>query len=233
MELSKRLQAVADLVSDDRIVADVGTDHGYIPIYLVHTNKCPKAIAMDVNIGPLFRARDHIEAYRLKDKIETRLSDGVRNLQVGECDCVVIAGMGGALTIKILEDGRELFQSLKEFVLAPQSELYKVRKYLCDNAYCIVKENMVLDDGKYYSMFRVVNGKSQEYQAVELQYGKLLLEQKHLVLKEFLLREKSVKEKILTNLDKETGAHIEIRKKEIQEELEEIEYALQRYYEGY
>ena len=232
MELSKRLQAVADLVSEGLVVADVGTDHGYIPIYLIETKKSPKAFAMDVNKGPLLRAKEHIAEHGLETRIETRLSDGVRALQKGECDCVVVAGMGGALTIKIMEEGKDIFRSLKEFVLQPQSELQKVRAYLCENAYFIAEENMVLEDGKFYPMFRVINGQSEEYQAIELCYGKLLLEQKNTVLKNFLEKEKAVKELILSNLEQSFGEHIETRRKEIQEELEGIEYALQRYYEG-
>ena len=232
MELSKRLQAVADLVSEGLVVADVGTDHGYIPIYLIETKKSPKAFAMDVNKGPLLRAKEHIAEHGLETRIETRLSDGVRALQKGECDCVVVAGMGGALTIKIMEEGKDIFRNLKEFVLQPQSELQKVRAYLCENAYFIVEENMVLDDGKFYPMFRVINGQSEEYHAIELCYGKLLLEQKNAVLKNFLEKEKAVKELILSNLEQSFGEHIEARRKEIQEELEGIEYALQRYYEG-
>ena len=232
MELSKRLQAVADLVSEGLVVADVGTDHGYIPIYLIETKKSPKAFAMDVNKGPLLRAKEHIAEHGLETCIETRLSDGVRALQKGECDCVVVAGMGGALTIKIMEEGKDIFRSLKEFVLQPQSELQKVRAYLYQNEYSIVEENMVLDDGKFYPMFRVINGQSEEYHAIELCYGKLLLEQKNTVLKNFLEKEKAVKELILSNLEQSFGEHIETRRKEIQEELEGIEYALQRYYEG-
>lgn len=232
MELSKRLQAVADLVSEGLVVADVGTDHGYIPIYLIETKKSPKAFAMDVNKGPLLRAKEHIAEHGLETRIETRLSDGVRALQKGECDCVVVAGMGGALTIKIMEEGKDIFRSLKEFVLQPQSELLKVRAYLYQNEYSIVEENMVLDDGKFYPMFRVINGQSEEYDAIELCYGKLLLEQKNAVLKNFLEKEKAVKELILSNLEQSFGEHIETRRKEIQEELEGIEYALQRYYEG-
>ena len=232
MELSKRLQAVADFVSEGLVVADVGTDHGYIPIYLIETKKSPKAFAMDVNKGPLLRAKEHIAEHGLISSIETRLSDGVRALKKGECDCVVVAGMGGALTIKIMEEGKEIFRNLKEFVLQPQSELQKVRAYLYENAYSIVEENMVLDDGKFYPMFRVINGQSQEYHAIELCYGKLLLEQKNAVLKTFLQKEKAVKELILSNLEQSFGEHIETRRKEIQEELEGIEYALQRYYEG-
>ena len=232
MELSKRLQAVADLVSEGLVVADVGTDHGYIPIYLIETKKSPKAFAMDVNKGPLLRAKEHIAEHGLETRIETRLSDGVRALKKDECDCVVVAGMGGALTIKIMEEGKDIFRNLKEFVLQPQSELQKVRAYLCENAYFIVEENMVLDDGKFYPMFRVINGQSEEYDAIELCYGKLLLEQKNAVLKTFLEKEKAVKELILSNLEQSFGEHIETRRKEIQEELEGIEYALQRYYEG-
>ena len=232
MELSKRLQAVADFVSEGLVVADVGTDHGYIPIYLIETKKSPKAFAMDVNKGPLLRAKEHIAEHGLETRIETRLSDGVRALKKGECECVVVAGMGGALTIKIMEEGKDVFRNLKEFVLQPQSELQKVRAYLYQNAYSIVEENMVLDDEKFYPMFRVINGQSQEYHAIELCYGKLLLEQKNAVLKTFLQKEKAVKELILSNLEQSFGEHIETRRKEIQEELEGIEYALQRYYEG-
>ena len=232
MELSKRLQAVADLVSEGLVVADVGTDHGYIPIYLIETKKSPKAFAMDVNKGPLLRAKEHIAEHGLTSSIDTRLSDGVRALKKGECECVVVAGMGGALTIKIMEEGKEIFRNLKEFVLQPQSELQKVRTYLYENAYSIVEENMVLDDGKFYPMFRVINGQSQEYHAIELCYGKLLLEQKNAALKNFLEKEKAVKKLILSNLEQSFGEHIETRRKEIQEELEGIEYALQRYYEG-
>ena len=232
MELSKRLQAVADLVSEGLVVADVGTDHGYIPIYLIEAKKSPKAFAMDVNKGPLLRAKEHIAEHGLDACIETRLSDGVGALKKDECDCVVVAGMGGALTIKIMEEGKDIFRSLKEFVLQPQSELQKVRAYLYQNEYSIVEENMVLDDGKFYPMFRVINGQSEEYHAIELCYGKLLLEQKNAVLKNFLEKEKAVKELILSNLEQSFGEHIETRRKEIQEELEGIEYALQRYYEG-
>ena len=233
MELSKRLQAVADLVSNGLIVADVGTDHGYIPIYLVQTEKASKAFAMDVNKGPLLRAQEHIAECELADKIETRLSDGVKALKVGECDAVVIAGMGGALTVKILEDGEPIFRSLTEFVLQPQSELHKVREYLVSHGYRIIAEDMVMEEGKYYPMMKVINSDSDAYNAMELRYGKLLLEGKQLVLKDFLLREKNKKRHILQNLQKEDGLHIEVRRREIEVELEGIEYALQRYYEGH
>ena len=232
MELSKRLQAVANLVSKGLIVADVGTDHGYIPIYLVQTKKTPKAFAMDVNKGPLLRAQEHIAECDLAGRIETRLSDGVKALKVGECEAVVIAGMGGALTVKILEEGQQIFRSLTEFILQPQSELHKVREYLVSHGYRIIAEDMVMEEGKYYPMMKVIPEESEMYDAIEFRYGKLLLEGKQLVLKDFLLSEKNKKRHIMQNLQKEDGLHIEVRRREIEVELEGIEYALQRYYEG-
>lgn len=229
MELSKRLQAVADLVSKGMIVADVGTDHGYIPIYLVETKKSPKAYAMDVNVGPLQRAKEHIALHGLSSLIETRLSDGAKGLEAGECDCIVIAGMGGALTIKILEEGQTVFKSLKEFVLQPQSELAKVRKYLCEHGYHVIAEDMVLEDGKFYPMMKVINGQTSEYNKIEFCYGKFLLGQKHPVLKELLRKEERSKEQILRNLNAESGDHIKLRIRQLQEELADVKAALRVY----
>ena len=95
MELSRRLYAVASLVTEGASVADVGTDHGYIPIYLMQKNIASKVIALDINGGPLERARMHIIGYNLKGQIETRLSDGLSAVQPGEVDTMIAAGMGG------------------------------------------------------------------------------------------------------------------------------------------
>lgn len=226
MELSKRLQAVANLVSEGMTVADIGTDHGYIPIYLIESGKSKKAIAMDINQGPLERAEAHIRMHGLMEKIETRLSDGVRNLQVGECDCVIAAGMGGGLVIRIMEDGEGLFRSLKEFILQPQSEIMKVRQYLCEHHYQIIAEDMVLEDGKFYPMMKVVNQSAEAYDALELRYGKLLIREKHPVLKMFLEKEKRIKGQIYERLSKEEGIQIASRRAELEAEIAQIEEAI-------
>ena len=229
MELSKRLQAVADLLSEGRRPADVGTDHGYIPIYLVETEKCPSAFAMDINEGPILRAKEHIELHGLQDKITVRRSDGVKALQIGECDSVIIAGMGGALAVRIMENGKDVFKSLKEFVLQPQSELDKVRQYLCANGYRIIDEDMVVEDGKYYPMMKVVNAETEVYSKAEFLYGKKLLEKKHSVLKQFLKKEESAKKQIVENLEREESEHIQKRVEELRIELGYIKEALSVY----
>lgn len=154
--LSKRLEAVAGLIKRDGALADVGTDHGYIPIAMVLRGHAEKAIAMDLRTGPLERAREHITAYGLEDRIETRLSDGVSALAENEADSIVVAGMGGELVIHILETGKAVCKSAKELILQPQSEIDEVRKYLRENGYRIVDEDMVEEDQKYYPMMRVV-----------------------------------------------------------------------------
>lgn len=230
MELSKRLQAVADLIGDNLVVADIGTDHGYIPIYLIESGKCQKAFAMDVNEGPLLRAKNHIQTHGLTECITTRLSDGVKALSVGECDCVVVAGMGGALAIKIMEEGKGVFRNLKEFVLQPQSELEKVRQYLNENGFQVVAEDMVLEDGKYYPMMRVINAADSKYSLVELKYGRDLLIQKHPVLKMFLEKEVNSKQMIIQNLKSQPGEHIKVRLQELENELEIVKETLAVYF---
>ena len=95
VKLSKRMKAVASMVTPGNILADIGTDHGYVPIALVQRERIPKAIAMDINKGPLQRAKDNIVLYHMEEYIETRLSDGVEALLEGEVDTILIAGMGG------------------------------------------------------------------------------------------------------------------------------------------
>ena len=107
MELSKRLKAVAELVTPGQKIADIGTDHAYIPIWLVEEKRAVSAIAMDINQGPLAKAKENIELHGLSSYIETRLSDGMKKLCPNEADSVIIAGMGGGLVMKILEDVKE------------------------------------------------------------------------------------------------------------------------------
>lgn len=219
MELSKRLNAVACLVTPGNRLADVGTDHGYIPIYLTEERKVPHAIAMDVNKGPLVGAREHIQEAGLSEKIETRLSDGMKMLHPGEVDTVVIAGMGGALTILLLEDGKNVADQLKELVLQPQSELGRVRSWLQEHGYCIADEDMVLEDGKYYPMMRVVHGSMEPLREIEALYGPVLLKKKHSCLKEYLCWEKGIKENVLEQL-KNAGAGAEARREEVKKALQ-------------
>ncbi len=229
MQLSKRLKSVATFVSKGNILADIGTDHGYIPIYLVKNGVCPRAYAMDINKGPLERANEHIEAEGLSEKIETRLSNGLDKLYENEADTILIAGMGGALIIDILTRGKSVVNSAKELVLSPHSEWKEVREYLIENSYNIECEKMLIDAEKYYIILKVSKGKSCKYNEEELKYGKLLLDAKDDVLKEYLLKEKNKYLMILENLKKQDSDKASERINEIEKELECVDRALLKY----
>lgn len=229
MELSKRLQAVADLVTPGLKVADIGTDHGYIPIWLMEHKKASFAVAMDINKGPLEKARENIRLHGLTSYIETRLSDGMKNLKAGEAESVVIAGMGGGLVIKILEDVKGKSLGIREWILQPQSEIQKVRTYLRESGYCIVAEDMVLDEGKFYPMMKVIKGEPELYSEAELCYGKILLKNRNKVLEEFLKKELDIKTEIRNRLQNSDGENISRRKAELTKEIEVIREALKVY----
>lgn len=229
MELSLRLSAVAAMVSSGRTVADIGTDHGYIPIFLVENKICPKAYAMDVRKGPLARAQEHITGHGLGNYIETRLSDGLGGLMPGEADCMIAAGMGGNLVIKILKEGQEVLESMQECILQPQSETAKVRRYLVGAGYESAEENMVLEDGKYYPVMKMKKADGiVPYEEMEYRYGRRLLKEKHPVLKSFLEREIAGKECVLQRLAQVEGDSARKREEELAADLALAEEAYRR-----
>lgn len=200
MQLSKRLTALAAMVSTGNRLADVGTDHGYVPIYLYREKRIPGAIAMDINRGPLERAKAHIQEYGCTAAIETRLSDGCRALKAGEADTVLIAGMGGGLVKRILEEGSQVLASVSELILQPQSEIAEVRRFLYENGYHIIEEDFVIEDGKYYPMMKAVHGKAPMPEGGELLYGKRKLQKHPEARRQFLLKEQRKYEQILQQL---------------------------------
>ena len=205
MDLSRRLQTVAHAVTPGHRVADVGTDHGYVPIYLIQNHCCETAIAMDVNKGPLERAKEHINAEGMAEQIETRLSDGLAELAPEETDTVVIAGMGGDLICRILEKAPEFFQAEIEFILQPQSEWFKVRHLLHDQGYQITNEWFLKEDGKYYVVIKAeaADGRADALsypEETDYQYGHLLIQEKNPVLLEYLEKEMKKKKKIAESI---------------------------------
>lgn len=230
MQLSLRLSAIAEMVTEGNRLVDVGCDHGYLPVDLIQKQKIPSAIAADVGKGPLSRAQEHIEQYGLGKYIETRLSDGLREIREGEGDTLVIAGMGGPLMERILTDGKEVLRSFKELILQPQSDIGHVRWFLFANGYQIMEENSVLEDGKFYFIMKAAAGiKVPVWKDEELEFGKLLLEKKHPVLRQYLERELRIRDQILERLRDESREAAVRRKEEVMEERRLIFAALERY----
>lgn len=183
--MTPRLLEICGLVKGKRI-ADVGTDHAYIPIYLMQTGVIDSAIAMDINVGPLTRAKENINKFLMQDKISTRLSDGLRELNSGEVDEVVIAGMGGILICDILEAGKRLWDDDIKFILQPMTAAEDLRKYLVQNGFVIEAESIAKEDNKLYQMMRVSRGKTDVLKEVDYYINPILLIDAHPLVNELL-----------------------------------------------
>ncbi len=210
-------------------VADVGTDHGYVPIYLVLNNIAPYAIAMDINEGPLSKAKDNIKAYGLEEKIATRLSDGLEMLNKNEVDTVIISGMGGQLIIEILKKHEELLCDIKELVLLPHREVEEVRRYLHTIGFVINDECVVKEDGKFYQIVKASKGALKEYSKLEYMFGPCNLSKKDEIFRELLIFEKSKATRLLNELKNNNTENAFERSKKLQELIEIIDKGLDLY----
>ena len=203
--VSKRMKKIADMVSAKR-VADIGCDHGFISIYLIKEKDVDHVFAMDVNEGPLKRAYEHVNEYGLTNRIEVIKSDGAKAIKPGEADGAVIAGMGGRLTERIILDSIDVFQKMDEMILSPQSEIDHVRRFLIQNGFDILDEEMVLDESKFYVIIKCSYDASLKRQIDDVQalYGPVLIEKKHPVLIDYL-NERLIKlEDIVKRIDEGT-----------------------------
>lgn len=218
MKLSDRLQAVASFVTPGLKVVDIGTDHGYVPIYLIKEKISSYVIAMDINKGPILRAKAHIMEEGLTEYIDTRISDGFEKIHIGEAKSAIIAGMGGELIIKILENGREIVEDLDELILSPHSEIASVREYLHKNNLKIEDEKMLIDEEKFYTIMKVTKGKDKAYSLEEYKYGAILIDRKDEVLMKYLKKEMEKLDKIITNLENNSSCNTKARLEELKDE---------------
>lgn len=228
MKISKRLIRVANTVTPGNRVVDIGTDHGYVPIYLIKNNLAKYVIAMDINKGPLKRADENIREYGYENYIETRLSNGFEMIKSNEVDIAVIAGMGGELIKNILMNGKNIVNDLKEIVISPHSEIDIVRKYLHSVKFKIVSEEMLIDEGKFYTIIKAVKGKDKEYSEIEYKYGAILIQEENMVLKEFLVNKLNKYELIKKRIQQEKTQNSNERLKEIESEIKEIKGILEK-----
>ena len=170
LHLQPRLRCLADLVPERARLADIGTDHGYIPVYLLQQGRIDHAIAADIGAEPLEHARRTAQEYELTDQIDFRLCDGLVGIKAEETDCILIAGMGGETIISILENADWLHNGGQCLLLQPQSRQELLRTWLTEHGFCILREHLVLDKGTIYNVMQVKAGHSVPLSEVEL-YG--------------------------------------------------------------
>jgi len=178
------MKAVVSEISGN-VLADIGTDHGYIAIEALLSGRVARAILCDLNKGPLARAVKNIDAKGLSHRAETRLGSGLMPLNPNEADCVCIAGMGGMLITEILQEGAHVLQSVERLVIQPQLDIHTVRKFVHSAGFKIANEHM-LYEGRFYTILSCKPGQDSEYGIAEYLFGKILIERKDAVLKQYL-----------------------------------------------
>ena len=187
-KLTPRLQAIADMVSDCETLADIGTDHAYLPVYLLKTGKIRRAIASDLRKGPILRAESTISRYGVK--VETRLGGGMTTLKKGEADTVVIAGMGGILIADILAESADLITEDTVLILQPMTAMRELREYLSGSGLKIELEVLAREEDKLYHIMKVRRGEEKVTDLAELYFGRRLLETKPKYFDEYIAQRK-------------------------------------------
>ncbi len=221
IKLSNRLQAVARQIPAGLRVADVGTDHGYLPVYLVVNDIAPKVIASDRGKRPLDSARQLISLLSLENQIDVRLGDGLSVLQPDEAEVICLAGMGGVAIKEIISAGLPLAQAAKRLVLQPQRNVPAVRRFLVSNGFKIVAEDLAEDDGFYYEIIAVEPG-LMELTEQEADFGPLLLRDGHPLFKDFLILKETDLTQLLAAMADNNSKDSLQRKKQLEEEISRI-----------
>ena len=230
MELSKRLNWIIEKLNKVDIIMDVGTDHGYIPIYLVKNNIASKVIASDINKDPLKKAKINASLDGVLDKIDLRLGGGLSPLNNKEANAVIIAGMGGNLIRDILENDLDKVKNLEYLILQPAQNPEVLRKYLYNNNYEILEEDICLDENKYYEIFKVKYKKGDYITLEDIFYeiSPTMLSKKLPLFKSYI-ENKIEKNKRVMEFIKDNTEHAIERKNELKEKNQKLEKLLKNF----
>ncbi|AQR93696.1 tRNA (adenine(22)-N(1))-methyltransferase [Clostridium saccharoperbutylacetonicum] len=230
MELSKRLTWIIEKVDKVQVIMDIGTDHGYIPIYLVKNNIAQKVIASDINKDPLKKAKINAALDGVSDKVDLRLGGGLQPLKNNEAQAVIIAGMGGNLIRDILENDFDKVKKLEYLILQPAQNPEVLREYLYTNDYEILDEDICLDDNKYYELFKVRYKKGDYISLENLFYeiSPLMLNKKLPLLKAYI-ESKIEKNKKVIEFITDNTEHAIMRRNELKDKNEKLEKILKNF----
>ncbi len=198
MELRGRLKLIAEKVPRCGTLSDIGTDHAYLTVYLAERDICERAVASDVNAGPLVFAKKNIERYELEDVVETRLSNGLERINDNELDVVVIAGMGGILISELLSKSLDKAKKSGLLVLQPMNSIDVLRQWLYSNQFEITDEELTNEGEKIYNVICAKwTGVSEAYSVADLYIGSKLIEKKDPLLLKLVTRLYNKADKVL------------------------------------
>lgn len=228
IKLSKRLQTISEQLLKDKKLADIGTDHAYLPCYAYTKGIVPSAIGTEVNAGPYESALSFVRRSGLEHDIDIRLGDGLSVIEKGEVEQITIAGMGGSLIVKILEQGKEKLHSVERLILQPNVAEDKVRRWLYENGWTIIHEKILEEDGMIYEIIVADKGKeTKAFSEKDFLFGPYLREEKSDVFQKKWHNEWSKQQMILRELSKASDSNkVRERRKKTERMIRLIEEAL-------
>lgn len=217
MQIGSRLETIGRLVPQDSVLADIGTDHAYLPVWLIEQGRITKAIAGDIAAGPCQAARSTIAQHGLQQQVEVRMGSGLSVVQPGEASCITIAGMGASTMIAILEADLAVAEAAEALILQPMAGAASLRKWLCTHGWELADEELVDDAPHFYEIMAARRGVSREYSEVEYAVGPVLLAKKHALVGRQLERQLSTTRQLLENMGRSERAKESNKYKELQQ----------------
>ena len=229
-KLSLRLQRVAVHIPKGSILADIGSDHAYLPCYAVKNNLCTKAIAGEVVEGPYQSAVKQVKETGLQKRIDVRKGDGLDVLEEGEATSVTIAGMGGTLISSILERGKNKLSKVERLILQPNVGSQNVRIWLMENGWELKDEEIIEEDGKIYEILIAEAGNSlkpyEEDREKNMQFGPFLIKQHSPIFIKKWTQEKQHIAKIIEQMNASGNIHLEEKRKDLLAQISVIDEVL-------
>ena len=233
MHLDKRLQAVASLVPQGSRFADIGTDHAYLPVWLLEQGVIASAVAGDIAAGPCQAAQTTVAMHGAASSIAVRQGSGLAVLRPGEADCIAICGMGGSTIISILAADMAVAKGAQRLLLQPMAGAAALRRWLVAQGWCITREALVDDEPHFYEIIcaeraekyaaRASDAGEQCYSEVEYLVGPALLRDGHPLLAKHIARQQASLQELLTNMARSERAKASAKYQEAQKLLQALE----------
>lgn len=221
-KLSPRLQTLAGLVPMGASVADIGTDHAYLPIYLVEQGVALRAIGSELNPGPYQAAQKAVAGVNLTEHIDIRRGNGLETIKPGEVDTVVIAGMGGGTITEILGNHQDVLDHVQRLILQPMIGSAQLRSWLIKQGWSIVAEDLVEDEHRIYEVIVAEPGPTTNIDEIILEIGPRLLATGHPLLARHLHRIIEGETKVIRELGKSTQPEAISKARELEVKVEQI-----------
>ncbi len=212
-----RLECIVSMVDKCKTAADIGTDHGYVAEMLLNEGICEKVIASDINEGPLNSAIKHLSNVNLQDKCDFRLGSGLKVLNEGEADAIIIAGMGGDLISNIIEESKNIALKAKQLILQPMTSVDNLRRYLSENGFKIIDENIVREYHHFYFIIKAQKGIQQIDDDIYYEISKILIDKKEPTMLEYIDRVLKTNEKIISSLEKAGNVEYNVKVESLNE----------------